>query len=702
MKQWLNLVPLTLLCVTPLAQAEEQKTSQSEDVAVLNSLSFQSESTVKVPYAGKPSSASTKFAIDPMKTPKNVAVVSAKVLQDTNAQRISDTLGVVSGVSVLNPFGGLWDNYSVRGFYTDQTIGASSLRNGINNLGLSASRDMANIQQVEFLKGPEAAMYGAGDPGGTLNVVTKKPKFSPEQEVSARAGSHDQYRVAVGSTDAITDTLAYRLDAAYEKNHSFRDFVKNDRVFVAPQLTWKPSDQTQVNYDSEYSTIHTQFDRGVVAVNNQLGVIPITRFLGQKNDGQLTMKDTLQQLRVEHLWNDAWKSQASFTYKDNSLKGYSTEARLQNVQANGDLNRERRLRDNHSTSYLLNHDALGEFATGSIEHKVVIGTSLSELTLENTLKRYRANSYFINIYNPVYTTTLPEVTGVVSSTKEVQKNAALTLSDYIELDPQWSVLFGGRLDYYKQSLLNKRTNVLGKSNFTHFSPRASVNYLVNDEWSVFASAGQAFHLNSGLDINGQGFDPEKSWSYELGAKAKLLDGLLTSSMSVFHVKKQNVLATNPKDTAFSIANGEEKSRGVELDVAMQPTERLNVKLAYTYTHAKVEKGDYKGARILNSPKNSANVLANYDVWQSGEQKIGLGGNVQYMSSRSGSMADDGFNLPAYTIANLNAYYEASSNLRFQATLNNVFNKTYYASSYAQQWVTPGNPREIFLTVNYKF
>ncbi|MBF7682570.1 TonB-dependent receptor [Acinetobacter sp. B5B] len=700
MKQWLNLVPLTLLCVTPLTQAEEQKTSTHKDVAVLDSLSFQSDRSVKVPYTGTPSNASTKFTIDPMKTPKNVAVVSEKVLQDTNVQRISDTLAVVSGVSVLNPFGGLWDNYSVRGFYTDQTIGASSLRNGINNLGLSASRDMSNIQQVEFLKGPEAAMYGAGDPGGTLNVVTKKPKFSPEQEISVRAGSHDQYRIALGSTNAITDTLAYRLDTAYERNHSFRDFVKNDRVFVAPQLTWQASDQTQIDYDSEYSTIHTMFDRGVVAVNNQLGVIPTSRFLGQTNDGLLTMKDYLQQLRIQHQWNDTWKSQASFTYKNNELTGYSTEARLQEVASNGNLNRQRRLRDNQTTSYLLNHDLLGEFATGGVEHKVVIGTTLSELKLDSNSKR--VNSSAINIYHPVYASNLPAVTTTVSSTKEVQKNAALTLSDFIELDPQWSVILGGRLDYYKQSLLNKKTNTTGKDNFTHFSPRASVNYLINDQWSIFASVGQAFHLNSGLDINGQGFDPEKSWTYELGAKAKLLDGLLTSSMSVFDVKKQNVLAANPVDTAFNMANGEERSRGVELDVGAQPTARLNVKLAYTYTHAKVTQGDYQGARILNSPKHSANLLASYDLWQSGEQKIGLGGNVQYMSSRSGSMADNGFNLPAYTIANLNAYYEASHNLRFQATLNNVFDKTYYASSYAQQWVTPGNPREVFLTVNYKF
>lgn len=695
----LSLISFTVLCTSPFSFAEDRS------VEVLETLSFQSNSS-KSSYIAKPSDAGTKFNIDPMRSPKNVQVVTSKLLQDSNAQRVSDTLAMVSGVSALNPMGGLWDNYSVRGFNTDQTIGAVSLRNGIvSNLGLSASRDLVNVAQVEFLKGPEAAMYGAGDPGGTLNVVTKKPEFTAKNELSLRAGSHDQYRASIDSTNAITDTVAYRLGIAYENNQSFRDDVKNERFFIAPQLTWQLSDATQIDYDSEYSNIHSRFDRGITAVNKQLGAIPVSRFLGEKADGSMSMNDMLQQIRVKHRWNDIWTSQSAFNYKKNTWSGYSSEA-FQLLNAQGDLNRERRYRDYETTSYLLNHDLLGEFSTGDLQHKVVIGTTLSHLNINNLFNRYRVRGATsqdqINIYQPIYGVALPQQLRPVLHTDEDQFNAGLTFSDLVEINSQWSVLLGGRVDYYQQKYRNSVSLVSGQQNFTHFSPRAAINYLINDQWAVYASVGQSFHLNSGLNQKNQAFDPEKAWTYEIGAKSKWLDGALTSSLTLFHVNKENVLTTDLSDSAYMVATGEMESRGVEFDLTAEPIDGLNVKLAYTYTDAKVKKGDNAGARLLNSPKHMANLMTRYDIWQSGEQKIGLGANVQYVAERSGNDLDNGFNLPAYTLLNLNAYYDITRDLSLQLTLNNALDKTYYTSSLKDVWVTPGVPREVFLTANYRF
>lgn len=695
----LSLISFTVLCASPFSFAEDAS------VEVLETLSFKS-STSKDSYAAKPSDAGTKFTIDPMRSPKNVQVVTSKVLKDTNAQRVSDTLAMVSGVSALNPMGGFWDNYSVRGFNTDQTIGAVSLRNGIvSNLGLSASRDLVNVAQVEFLKGPEAAMYGAGDPGGTLNVVTKKPEFTAKNELSLRAGSHDQYRASLDTTNALTDTVAYRLGIAYENNHSFRQDVKNDRLFIAPQLTWQPNDATQIDYDSEYSRIHSRFDRGVAAVNQQLGVIPRDRFLGEKADGLMTMNDMLQQLRLTHRWNDTWTSKAAFNYKNNTWHGYSSEA-FQLLNARGDLNRERRYRDYETTSYLVNHDLLGEFATGELQHKVVIGTTFSHLNIDNALNRYRVRGATsqdqINIYQPIYGVALPQQLRPVFHIDETQLNAGLTLSDFIEIDNNWSVLLGGRVDYYQQDYKDPVSQTSGKQNFTHFSPRAAVNYVFNDHWSAYASVGQSFHLNSGLSRQNQAFDPEKAWTYELGAKSKWLDGAVTSNLTLFHVNKENVLTTDLSDSAYMVATGEMQSRGVEFDLTAEPIDGLNVKFAYTYTDAEVKKGDNAGARLLNSPKHMANLLVRYDLWQSGEQKIGLGGNVQYVAARAGNELDNGFDLPSYTVFNMNAYYDINRDLSLQLTLNNAFDKTYYMSSLKDLWVTPGNSREVFLTANYRF
>ncbi|ESK38680.1 hypothetical protein P256_01497 [Acinetobacter nectaris CIP 110549] len=704
MKQYsLGVVPLALLFVSPISNAEDKS------VETLSTIKLSSGSVV-APYVGKSSSVATKFEIDPMKASQKVDVVSHKVLEDTNAQRVNDTLAIVSGVSALNPMGGLWDNYSVRGFNTDQTIGASSLRNGINsNLGMSAARDMVNIEQIEFLKGPAAAMYGAGDPGGTLNVITKKPKFEPQHSLQLRGGSYDQYRAAVDSTNALTDTVAYRFGLAYENNHSFRDYVKNNRLFFAPQLTWQPSDNTQVDYDSEYSFTRSMFDRGVLAQNKQLGVIPNSRFLGEKADGLMIMKDYLQQVRVKQVWNDQWTSQAAFNYKENDWSGFSSEA-FQLLNSKGDLNRERRYRDYKTTSYLINHDLLGQFETWGIPNKLVIGTTASYLDVKNNLQRYRvrgANSVdIVNIYNPVYGSALPNVKPTFSPS-EKQKNLGLSVTDMLDFTDQWSVTLGGRFDVYQQSYSESSQKISGSRDFNHFSPKFATNYLINDQFSVFAGVGQSFHLNSGLNIQNQPLDPEKAWTYEVGLKTKLFNDQLTSSMSVFHVKKENVARTDMNNSAYMTTTGAEKSRGLELDLTAQPTDALNVKLAYTYIDAAVTQGDAsqginKGARLLNTPKHTANLLAMYDVWQSGAQKVGIGGNIQYVSARSGNVADDGFELPAYTLVNLNGYYQVNEKLRFQMTLNNALNKTYYSSSLKDLWVTPGNPRELFLTMNYQF
>ncbi|MFU8926088.1 TonB-dependent siderophore receptor [Acinetobacter puyangensis] len=694
-----------LLTATPAANAETIEAEQNKQIKALPTIVITATETANQ------TTAATKFELDPLQTPQNVQVLGQDILQDNHAQRITDVTKLVSGVSALNPMAGLWDNYAIRGFNTDQTVGASALRNGVNAyLGMNAAHDMVNIDRLEFLKGPEAALYGAGDPGGTINIVTKKPQFSPEHRVDLSAGSYDQYRAAFDSTNAITDTVAYRLGVAYENKHSFRDFVKHDRLFVAPQLTWQPNDQTQIDYDSEYTQVNSRFDRGVLAVNQQLGKISNHRFLGEQADGLIDMDDYLQQLRLKHQWNDGWKSEVTLNYKHNTLQGFSTEAyKLINDQ--GDLNRERRYRDNTTTSYVLNHDLIGQFSTANLLHKVAITTELSHLNILNRLERYRktsgADMDLINIYRPVYGVNLPDVNTTVLDTDEDQNNIAFGLSDYIEFNPQWALLLGGRVDYYQQKFNEYAKSKQGTQYFTHFSPKAALNYRVNDQWSVFVSAGKSFHLNSGLDENSELFQPEKALTYEIGTKNKFFNDRIESTISLFHIKKKNVLVDNPTGLSDYISTGEQLSRGVEVDLSAEPIDRLKLKLAYAYTDASVRKGEpavgiERGDRLLNSPKHSANLFAMYDLWQSGQQKIGVGGNLNYVSDRSGNVKDDGFELPSYTLLNLNAYYQINEKLRSQFTLNNVFNKTYYSASLKDEWVTPGNPREAFLSVSYSF
>lgn len=201
------------------------------------------------------SQAITQFNHDLIDVPFTKSHVSEQDIKNHNIQRVSDALALVNGVVYQDSYGGgFWDNYSFRGFSTDPNMGTIYMRNGLSSLsGIHAPRDMVNIQSIDFLKGPMAAMYGQGAIGGIMNITTKQPEWQRKSELTLSGSTLEEYRTALDTTGAINDQLAYRLGLAYENNQSFRDQVDSQHYYIAPQLAWKISDRTQLNLDTEFA-----------------------------------------------------------------------------------------------------------------------------------------------------------------------------------------------------------------------------------------------------------------------------------------------------------------------------------------------------------------------------------------------------------------------------------------------------------------
>ena len=203
--------------------------------------------------------------------PQSVRVISRQTINDLGAVRLDDVLDYVGGVSRQNNFGGLWDNIAIRGLPGNENTGMAMLLNGFaSNRGFNAPRDMAAVERVEFLIGSAAALYGASEPGGTLNLVTKKPQFHAGHAVEFYAGSDDFYPAALDTTGPLGDTLAYRLNVAREDRGSFRDHIKTRRSVIAPALTWRLAPDATLDYTAELLRYRTPLDCGVVAVNNKV------------------------------------------------------------------------------------------------------------------------------------------------------------------------------------------------------------------------------------------------------------------------------------------------------------------------------------------------------------------------------------------------------------------------------------------------
>ncbi len=241
--------------------------------------------------------------------PQSVRVVTRQAIDDLGATKLDDVLDYVGGVSRQNNFGGLWDNISIRGLPGNENTGMATLFNGFSsNRGFNAPRDLAGVDRIEFLKGTAAALYGSSEPGGTLNIVSKKPLWKSAHSVEGYVGSYGLKRGAFDSTGPIGENFAYRLNVAVEDRNSFRNFVNAERRVIAPAFTWKLGRDTVLDYSGEYIKHTTPLDRGVVAVNNQLGAIPRTRFLGEPADGNVTVDNQTHQFILSHEWNSAWRS----------------------------------------------------------------------------------------------------------------------------------------------------------------------------------------------------------------------------------------------------------------------------------------------------------------------------------------------------------------------------------------------------------
>jgi len=652
-------------------------------------------------------SSSATLTDTPLKdVPQSVGVITRGAFDDFGATRLDTALDWVSGISRQNNLGGMADNFAIRGFAGDLNTGSDYLINGFSaNRANNVPVDAVNIARVDVLKGPSAALYGRSDPGGIVNIVTRTPQFKPSREITLAAGNHDQYRLAAELTGPASERFAYRLGVAAQSNQGFRDFAASRRYVIAPSFTWLATDDTVVIYALEASQLKAPFDRGIVAINRQLGALPPPRFLGEPDDGDTTVRTQSHQLTVEHQLNGGWKVNAGLSYRTSRLFGKSSDAA--SLQPDGrTLWRQARERDYYANDLAGRVDAQGDVHTGAIKHTLVAGADFYNFRYDPLL--YRANPsasapYAIDIFDPVYGQQRPQLRPSIS-TRESQRGFGAFVQDQITLWPQWKVLAGMRMDRFLQHAENRLTGVQVAQQQTAYSPRVGIVYQPTQALSVYANASRSFRPNTGASAQGNAFAPERGRGYEVGAKLQTEDGRLGGTLALYSIDKTNVLTGDPRDPTFERTAGAVRSRGVELDVSGQVTAHLKVLGTYAYTNAYVTADTVlpSGASLSNIPRHSASLLGLYEFGAGALGRAGLGGGVVYVGERAGNSVDNGFKLPAYATVRLHGYVQPTRAVRLSLTVDNLFDKRYYASSYNELWVAPGAERQVTLAATYRF
>jgi len=654
-------------------------------------------------YRATRSASATRTDTSIHETPQSISVVTKDAVEDIGATRLQDALDYAGGVGRANNFGGQGlTTFTVRGFTTGEFY-----RNGFPiNRGYPNMPDANTIERLEVLRGPATMLYGRGDPGGTFNVVSKQPL--PERTVTVGSQLDDQgmQRATLDASGPLDEQgrLAYRLNVVGEGGDTFRDHVQTERYGVTPVITWQATDATRLIFEGDFMRNNHPLDRGLTRYANQKGTPSRDTFWGEKDVGKLHNDNSMAQLRFEHLLDDNWTLGGGFQWLDGTLQGNAIEAN--SLAADGrTLSRNFNYRKLEWTDKDTQLNLTGHFSTGGFDHTLLTGVEFEDYDYKSIIQRSSgaAGTYPIDIFNPVYGQPRPALTRTPTHDKENLKTYAAFVQDQIALTERLKVLAGARFERFEHDY---HTYVPGGKSWeasdNAVTPRVGVTYDLTETVAVYADAARSFKPNTGASRQGGGFEPEKGKSYEMGVKWEALDHQLSVDAAIYQIEKKNVLTTDPVDSAFSVAAGQVRSRGFDLNVAGNLTPEWRVIGGYAYVDAEVTKDNTirVGSRLANIPRNSFSLLNVYEFQDGALKGLGLGAGSKYVAERVGQTSNTPFSMGAYTVVDLLSYYKVNDKVRLNLDVKNLFNRDYEEGAFGNVYAYPGEPRTVQVGVSY--
>ncbi|HGH4687880.1 TonB-dependent siderophore receptor [Enterobacter bugandensis] len=695
----------SLLFMAPLSQAADTTAKDGETLTVTADPNATAEATNG--YQPLNTSTATLTNMPMLDIPQVVNTVSDKVLADQHATTLDEALYNVSNVVQTNTLGGTQDAFVRRGFGANRD--GSIMTNGLRTV-LPRSFNAAT-ERVEVLKGPASTLYGILDPGGLINVVTKRPEKIFGGSISATSSSFGGGTGQVDVTGPIEGTrLAYRLTGEYQDEDYWRNFGNERSTFIAPSLTWFGDDAT-VTVLYSHRDYKTPFDRGTIFDLNTKKAVDVdrkTRFDEPFNvtDGQ----SDLAQLNAEYRLNSQWTAKFDYSYSqdkysDNQARVMAYDSKTGTLTRRVDATQGSTQRM-HSTRA----DLQGNVDIAGFYNEILTGVSYENYDLLRTDMMRCKNVKGFNIYNPVYG-KLDECTTVSAADSDQtlkQESYSAYAQDALYLTDKWIAVAGLRYQYYTQYAGKGRPfNVNTDSRDEQWTPKLGLVYKLTPAVSLFANYSQTFMPQSSIASYIGDLPPETSNAYEVGAKFDLFDGI-TANIALFDIHKRNVLYTESigGETIAKTA-GRVRSQGVEVDLAGSLTENTNIIASYGYTDAKVlEDADYAGKPLPNVPRHTGSLFLTYDIHNAfAGNTLTLGGGGHGVSRRSATNGAD-YYLPGYFVADAFAAYKMKLQypVTLQVNVKNLFDKTYYTSSIATNNLGNqiGDPREVQFTVKMEF
>ncbi|GAA3515114.1 hypothetical protein GCM10022393_31350 [Aquimarina addita] len=727
----------------------EEGTEQLQSVEVVG--------RARTDYNSDYSFSSTKVAIKNKELPQAVSTITKELMNDRQAFQIADAIKTSSSVTHT----GFYNHFNIRGIIQAED---GQLINGLRTRQYYFLQPItSHIERAEVIKGPSSVTFSSVDPGGSVNLVTKKPLKEQRNEVSATAGSFGTLRATADFTGPLNEskTLLYRFNAAVQEARSFRDLVQNNQFLIAPSITFLPNTTTALNVEMIYSNGVGNLDRGQPlfgAINGEfdLNSTDISTNVGAANDFYgskefMIMSNFSKEITKNIGFNASYMKQ---TWEEDLAEHRVAGSAAVDIDGNSiptlaELRYTERqqfwITDNYSAfinidmehdkitnKFLAGYDGsrwertIGGASNGARRYRRIDGTATSfdpdaadqfETIDIDGITAPRPNVDHFDLANP--NNTARETANYIISEFAIPAN--LTTSNGIYIQNQFkigkfSALLNLRYDWYEDVFDYKSNNEQSFKNEA-FIPRIGVTYEATDAISIYSSYVEGFQPQSNTVTlspatesffwggSPASFDPLESNNIEFGAKGEFLGGKLTVNAAIYQITQKNLLQQDPNDESILTERGEQQSRGFEWDLNGYVLPNLQISASYAFIDAEIIEDDDPaliGERIGGAPEHSANLWGRYDFTHGTLRNIGVGLGMEYRGDRL-SWYGDRLVLPEYTVFDAAVYYRPSGiDMQIALKLNNLLDETYWNGALNATRVFPGAPRNVLLTTTYKF
>ena len=701
----------------------------------------------------------TKMNLSVLDTPASVASYSDDFLKSIETTNVADLYRYMTGVQRAGNTG---YDITLRGFKTSGNDRNVILTDGLPGLSVRfGSPPTIGVDHIEVVKGPTSVLYGQAQPGGFINIITKKPQRRQRFEFGLRGtkgiGDFDRAEGFLASVDVTgpideNDRVLYRLVAEAGDSEGFRDFSFERPIYVAPAVSFNIGESTSVTLQGEHRNVRTHYDTYLVAPLRNVDLIADIDTSYQDPEDFLIERGTIGTVGLQHEFSDALTLNAGYRYVDHY--DYAQGFDAVGFRNPTTLTRRARRQENIRTYSFGDVNLVAKFDTFGIEHQLLVGGSFGKETASlNRLQFFNAPatgplSLDVNIYDPVYGNqplsfypdVNPNTPGNLTWRYSTQDSLGVYVSDLLTLSEQFKLMVGLRYADEKQSIVERRIAGVPRQekSDTAWLPLAGLIFQPTENISIYTSYSTSFVPvpASNQDIFGRNpFEPTKAESIEAGVKAELFDRKLLATLAVYEIKKKNTIntftcpTTLPPGETFppgvtqlasgtcSAPLGGERSRGFELEINAQPLPGWQLTAGYAHTEARVTGSNIAqqvGARLQNSPDDAFNLWSRYD-FGGALNGFGIGVGVAHIGDRVGLLPgatlpagvapeNQVLPLPSYTTVDLGLYYRASENADFTLKFTNLFDERYVESAgfTADIQLVPGVPRQAVLSGRFTF